>query len=216
MIEISLVNCGKNYHRSWLYRDINLNLSVFKGNSYAILGPNGAGKSTFTLMLCGQVSPTEGQIHWKNNEVLIPENLWNHYYSLSSPALELPEEFTVEEWFQYHHQLKPFIKNFSLQELIDICEFPSKIKNKPLMYYSSGMKQRIKLCLSFYGDQILAVLDEPLTNLDIKGIELYQKLVNKFQSEKCIVIASNREDEFYFCTNKLIISKESQSLIYQQ
>jgi ABC-type multidrug transport system ATPase subunit len=191
-------------------------LPILKGTSYAILGPNGSGKSTFTLMLTGQVSPTEGQLLWKNDDAIIPEKQWNQFYSLSSPALELPEEFTIEEWFQYHQKLKPFVEKFSLNELIEVCEFPNKIKNKPLMYYSSGMKQRIKLCLSFFGNQPLSILDEPLTNLDKQGIDLYQNLVNKFQSEKCIIVASNREDEIYFCQQKLTISKEQQSLNFQQ
>ena len=214
MLKISLDNCGKNYHRTWLFRGVQLEIPIVAGNSFAILGPNGAGKSTFTLMLTGQVSPTEGQLSWSSDNLLIPESQWCQYYSLSSPALELPEEFTVEEWFQYHRQLKPFIDGFELSELIELCEFPNKIRNKPLMHYSSGMKQRIKLCLSFFGNEALSILDEPLTNLDKKGIELYQNLVQRFTNQKCFVVASNREDEYYFCNNKLTISKENPSIIH--
>ncbi len=186
MFKISLKNCGKNYHRTWLYRNIDLEIPIEKGKSYAILGPNGAGKSTFTLMLCGQVFPTEGQLTWTNKDTIIPENQWNQFYNLSSPAMEIPEEFTIEEWFDYHRKLKPFVQSFTLNELIEVCEFPQKIRNKPIMHYSSGMKQRIKLCLSFFGDQNISILDEPLTNLDKKGIELYNTLVDRFKNDKCL------------------------------
>lgn len=215
MLKISLKNCGKNYHRTWLYRNIDLEIPLQKGKSYAILGPNGAGKSTFTLMLCGQVFPTEGQLTWTNSESIIPDNQWNQFYNLSSPAMEIPEEFTIEEWFDYHKKLKPFMSNFNLDELIDVCEFPQKIRNKPIMHYSSGMKQRIKLCLSFFGNQDISILDEPLTNLDKKGIELYNNLVDRFKNDKCFIIASNREDEYYFCSEKLLISKEQKSVVAQ-
>ncbi len=216
MSKIILNNCGKNYHRTWLYRGINIEIPIIPGSSYAILGSNGAGKSTFTLMLTGQVSPTEGIVTWSENDVLIPEGQWHEYYSLASPALELPEEFTIEEWFNYHNVLKPFKSDISVQKIIDVCEFPSKIRNKPLMHYSSGMKQRIKLCLSIFGNEPLSILDEPLTNLDAKGIELYNKLIDETKNDKCYIIASNREDEYHFCQNKFTISKDQKSLLVNQ
>lgn len=216
MTKIVLNNCGKNYHRTWLYRGINIEIPILPGTSYAILGSNGAGKSTFTLMLAGQISPTEGSLLWQKNGVNISEGQWHEYYSLASPALELPEEFTIEEWFDYHNRLKPFKPNTTVQKIIDLCEFPSKIKDKPLMHYSSGMKQRIKLCLSIFGNEPLSILDEPLTNLDSKGIDLYNHLIEEMKHEKCFIIASNREDEYHFCENHFTIDKANQSLLVNQ
>jgi len=207
MIDIVLSNCGKNYHRTWLYRGIDLTIPIKPNCSYAILGPNGAGKSTFTLMLTGQVSPTEGTLIWKSDGRIIEEHERQDFYSLASPALELPEEFTIDEWFHFHSSLKPFYPGVSVNNIIELCEFPSKIKNKPLMHYSSGMKQRIKLCLSILGNEPISILDEPLTNLDTKGIELYQTLIKEYQSKKCFIVASNREDEYYFCNEKFVIGQ---------
>jgi ABC-type multidrug transport system ATPase subunit len=216
MTKIILNNCGKNYHRTWLFRGINIEIPILPGTSYAILGSNGAGKSTFTLMLAGQISPTEGVLSWQKNNVLIPEGTWHEYYSLASPALELPEEFTIEEWYKYHNVLKPFKTDVTVEKIIDVCEFPSKIRNKPLMHYSSGMKQRIKLCLSIFGNEPLSILDEPLTNLDSNGIDLYNKLIDESKNDKCFIIASNREDEYHFCQNKFTIAKDQQNLLVNQ
>lgn len=207
MINIVLSNCGKNYHRTWLYRGLDLEIPIKPNSSYAILGPNGAGKSTFTLMLTGQVSPTEGSLVWKTEGRIIEENERHDFYSLASPALELPEEFTIEEWFHFHSSLKPFSPDITVNKIIELCEFPSKIKNKPLMHYSSGMKQRIKLCLSILGNEPLSILDEPLTNLDSKGIGLYQQLIQEYKNKKCFIVASNREDEYYFCNEKFVIGQ---------
>lgn len=207
MIHIVLSNCGKNYHRTWLFRGINLEILIKPNSSYVILGPNGAGKSTFTLMLAGQVSPTEGSVIWNSEGLVLEEHERQNFYSLASPALELPEEFTIDEWFHFHSSLKPFSSDVTVNKIIELCEFPSKIKNKPLMHYSSGMKQRIKLCLSILGDDPLSILDEPLTNLDTQGIELYQTLINEYQSKKCFIVASNREDEYFFCKEKFVIGQ---------
>lgn len=208
MNKIVLDHCGKNFHRTWLFKDLCLEFPIEPGNSFAILGPNGAGKSTFTLMLTGQVSPTSGSVVWYNQNEIIDEINRHKFYSLVSPALELPEEFTIEEWFKFHSSLKPFQSDISVNKIIELCEFPNKIKNKPLMHYSSGMKQRIKLCLSMLGDEELSILDEPLSNLDLKGIELYQHLIKEYSKKKCFIIASNREDEYYFCTKKYSIGDQ--------
>ena len=68
MIKVILENCGKNYHRAWLFRNVNFQLDVFPGNSLAVLGDNGSGKSTFTLLLTHQIQPTEGSITWQGTD----------------------------------------------------------------------------------------------------------------------------------------------------
>ncbi len=207
MTKIILENCGKNYHRTWLFRNVNFELDVAPGNSLAILGDNGSGKSTFTLLLTRQIEPTEGTILWQDVK---PNNVFQHY-ALSSPSMEMPEELTLQEWFEFENNIKPFYKDINLDSIIDLCQFPSKVKTKSINNFSSGMKQRVKLCHSILCDAPLSILDEPLSNLDQKGIELYSSLIGEYQSKKCIVVASNRLDEYHFC-KKTITIKDGQLL----
>ena len=99
MDSINVISAGKNFYRSWLYKDINLTLNASPGNTYAILGNNGSGKSTFLLMLTGQTSPTHGKIIWQKSGVELPENQWHLHYAISSPGMELPEELNLLEWY---------------------------------------------------------------------------------------------------------------------
>ncbi len=208
MDRIHLKDCGKNYHNSWLFRNVNLEMDLTVGNSYGILGDNGSGKSTFLLMLTGQVGPTEGFINYSNQgKELMVYDLHNNY-SHSSPAMELPEELSLVDWFRFQNKIKPFYKEFTLEELCDICQFTSKTKTKAIINYSSGMKQRLKLVLSFFTDTKICLLDEPLSNLDSKGVELYKNLIDKHISNKAIIVASNREDEYYFTRNHFLISNK--------
>ena len=208
MDRIHLKDCGKNYHNAWLFRNVNLEMDLSIGNSYGILGDNGSGKSTFLLMLIGQVGPTEGIINFsiKGKEIQ-PADLHN-YYSHSSPGMELPEELSLIDWFKFQNRIKPFYKDFTLEELCDICQFTTKTRTKAILNYSSGMKQRLKLVLSFFTDAPICLLDEPLSNLDSKGIVLYNTLIEKHITNKAIVVASNREDEYYFTRNQLLISNK--------
>lgn len=208
MDKVHFSNCGKNYHNSWLFRNVNLELDLKIGNSYGILGDNGSGKSTFLLMITGQVGPTEGALNFSRNGVDIPALELHNFYSHSSPSMELPEELSLSDWFNFQNRIKPFQKDFSLDKLCEICQFTNKNKTKSILNYSSGMKQRLKLVLSFFTDVPICLLDEPLSNLDTKGINLFNHLIEEHSSKKAIVVASNREDEYYFTNTRLLISKK--------
>lgn len=208
-MKIVLKDCGKNYHRTWLFRNVNFEFDIFPGNSLAVLGDNGSGKSTFTLLLTRQIEPTEGTIEWTGTNSKDVHNL----YSLSSPSMELPEELTLEEWFDFESHIKPFYPEVNLDYIIDLCQFSPKVRKKSILNFSSGMKQRVKLCHSFLTDAPLCILDEPLSNLDQKGIELYENLIAKFQSNKCIVVASNRIDEYQFCKHQVLIKDAQLSVL---
>jgi ABC-type multidrug transport system ATPase subunit len=93
----------------------------------------------------------------------------------------------------------------TVKELLEYCELPKKALNKTIQTFSSGMKQRLKLVYVFYSRSNLCIFDEPLSNLDNEGIRLYENLITQMQTKKCIIVASNREDEYYFTQNRLRI-----------
>ena len=208
---ITLDNCGKNYHRSWLFRGIHLHIPFQEEDQtalrLAVLGANGAGKSTFTLMLAGQTDPTEGKISWHDGQgKALSQSRWHEFIALASPGMELPEEFTLSEWFEFHGKIKGFQPRVSMDVILDICGFSKTTCSKQILTFSSGMKQRVKLCAALLGRQPLVILDEPLTNLDKAGNELYQWLLTDYLGSRALIIASNREDEWAdHCTLKYTI-----------
>lgn len=203
MFSVSLKQCGKSFNRKWLFRQ--LNLELVSGNSYAILGPNGSGKSTLSLLLAGQTLPVEGEISWTKNGVNIPLNRIYMEVSLASPALELPEELNTKELFSFHTKSRPFLQGAGIEWLCKNTGWNDDILNKPVGVFSSGMKQRLKLALAFFTDSSLLILDEPLTNLDDQGKGLYKLLLETFSSDRLIIVASNRSDEYDFCTEQIML-----------
>jgi ABC-type multidrug transport system ATPase subunit len=206
-MKIVFQDCGKNYHRTWLFRHLNLELDLSNNNPplrLAVLGGNGSGKSTLTLMISGQTNPTEGSINWIDiHGTRISSDSWYKHIALASPALELPEEFTLEEWFNFHQSVKGFASGVTLDHLISICGFSMNTKTKALLTFSSGMKQRVKLCMALMGTESLVILDEQLTNLDINGNQMYDTLLNTYLGNRALIIASNREDEWKTYCNQV-------------
>lgn len=200
-MKITLNNCGKNYHRSWLFKDITLTIPIDStpGSTLklALLGPNGAGKSTFTLLLAGQTDPTEGLVQWQDaSGKSIPQSQWHKYVALASPGMELPEEFTLSEWFDFHQQIKGFQSGITKELILTLCGFPKNTLTKQILTFSSGMKQRVKLCAAVLGNQPLVILDEPLTNLDSAGQLVFTTLLSEYLNNRSFIIASNRPDEW--------------------
>jgi len=208
-MKILFQDCGKNYHRTWLFRHFNLELEL-RNESHqplrmALLGGNGSGKSTLTLMISGQTNPTEGTIEWVDTHgKIISSSDWYKHIALASPALELPEEFTLQEWFEFHRSVKSFAYGVTIDKLISICGFSNNTKSKALLTFSSGMKQRVKLCMALMGTESLVILDEPLTNLDLSGNQMYETLLNTYLGNRALIVASNRDDEWKSYCNQVL------------
>ena len=193
---IKLANAGKRFNRDWIFRS--LNFEFFPGESYAITGPNGSGKSTLLQVLSGSMEVSEGKVQWLENSKALDDEKVHQYISIVAPYLELIEEFTATEFLEFHVKFKKLIPGITIAKILQLIGLENAA-NKQIRYYSSGMKQRIKLAQAFFSDVPILLLDEPCTNLDTAGIALYHQLVKEFAGGKTIVVSSNDEVEYSFC-----------------
>jgi ABC-type multidrug transport system ATPase subunit len=197
---ICLSDAGKRFNRDWIFRHFNY---TFKsGQSYAITGPNGSGKSTLLQALSGGLMINEGNIQYSiNNIQCSTENIYQHI-SICAPYLEVVEEMTLTEFLNFHNGFKPFLAGISTESIITSIGL-EKAVNKQIRYYSSGMKQRVKLAQSIFSDTAIVLLDEPCTNLDTAGIELYHSLIASYCKDRLVVVSSNDEVEYRFCEERI-------------
>lgn len=199
---IRLEKAAKRYRMEWVFR--NLDYTFEAGGRYALLGPNGSGKSTLLKVLSGFLSPSRGKVSFLEAGKPIPsENLYRQV-SLAAPYVELIEEFTLEEAVLFHQRFKPFLSGFTASDLLGLLPYGHQ-KHKEIRYFSSGMKQRLKLALAFCSDASVILLDEPSTNLDAQGQEWYHGLVAQFAGNRLIVVASNVEEDVAFCEESVQI-----------
>jgi ABC-type multidrug transport system ATPase subunit len=192
---ITLKQLGKRYNRDWIFRNINLRFE--SGNSYALTGSNGSGKSTLLQILAGLIQPSEGNINFVDqDETYLKVDEAYHHVALAAPYLELVEEMTAMEMLDFHRSFKKL--NGSNQAMLDAVQL-SQAANKQIRYYSSGMKQRLKLAQAFFSETPILLLDEPTTNLDQSGIELYTRLIQEHTHNRMLIISSNDPNEYRVC-----------------
>lgn len=202
---ISLNNTGKRFNRDWIFRHINY--QFFQGTAYAITGPNGSGKSTLLQVIAGALSANEGKVEYlrQPNNNPVPADQIHLHLSFAAPYMELIEEMTLFEFLHFHQQFKPFITQTEIPEIIRLIGLETATR-KQIRYFSSGMKQRVKLAQSVFSDTPVLLLDEPCTNLDAAGISLYQQLITTYCKQRLIIVSSNDEAEYAFCSEQLHIS----------
>jgi ABC-type multidrug transport system ATPase subunit len=209
-MQITLTNTGKRFNREWIFRHCSYTFT--SGKNYAITGPNGSGKSTLLQVIAGATLHNEGTIKYQNEQTTDngqrTTDEVHHYKSISiaAPYLELIEEMTAKEMLTFHSKFKPLIQSLSIEDMLKIVGL-EKAVNKQLRYFSSGMKQRLKLAQAFFSNTPILLLDEPTTNLDADGIALYQSLVSNYTKDKLVIVSSNVKEEYGFCEEVIEIGK---------
>ncbi len=216
-MKIRISDAGKRFNREWIFRNANIEFS--SSNAYAITGPNGSGKSTLLQVIGGMLQVSEGSIQYLTagqggaisdkssfaeataDKQLANEEVYRHI-SFCAPYLDVIEEMTLIEFLQFHNRFKNFITGFDVRKIIASVRLENAA-NKQIRYYSSGMKQRVRLAQAIFSDTDIVLLDEPCSNLDADGIELYHYLVERFCKERIVIVCSNDEVEYNFC-NEII------------
>lgn len=204
-MQISLTNTGKRYNHEWIFRHIDV---VFEdGKTYAITGANGSGKSTLLQVLSGATQHSEGIVAYHHEKDIDAQDAFR-YISIAAPYLELVEEMTAVELLQFHTSFKPLV--LPINNILEEVSLGGA-KNKQIRYYSSGMKQRLKLAQAFFSDCRVLLLDEPTTNLDAEGIALYHHLINTYKNNRTVIVSSNDKQEYAFCKATIAIGDYKKS-----
>ncbi len=201
LVSIHFSSAGKKFLNQWIFR--NLDLQINHREKIAITGYNGSGKSTLLQVISGFQSLNEGAVHFYCNGSEVKVDDWYKKISFAAPYLDMHEDYSMHELISFYSSFKPFIKSLPEKELLSIIEL-NESRDKAIKYFSSGMKQRIRLSLAVLSDAPVLLLDEPLSNLDKRGLEWYRSLIRTFTSDKTVIICSNNiEEEIESCNRRI-------------
>jgi len=202
-MHISLSKISRKFNYEWIFRDVDFEFE--QNNAYAILGSNGSGKSTLLQIISGHLHPSAGTITYSHNNIEVPVEDFFRHVTYSGPYLELIEEFTLEEMLTFHSRFRKFRHQLDVNAVMEITGL-IRNRNKPIKYFSSGMKQRVRLAIALLTESEVVLLDEPAANLDRKAVEWYRNLVFENRADRIIIVCSNSQaDEYDFCTRSIVI-----------
>jgi len=202
-LKIILKDIGRRYNNEWIFRHINYTFE--SGKSYAILGHNGSGKSTFLKVLSSSLTPSEGELVYNYGDEVLGVDQVYQQLSLAAPYVELIEEFTLMELIDFHFKFKSYLPSFDKETVISLLGLEHAL-DREIRFFSSGMRQRVKLVLACCSASSLVMLDEPTSNLDSSGEEWYLTLIDRTKlKSRILVVCSNQKKEYEFCDEHISI-----------
>lgn len=182
----------------------NISFRLEAGSSMAITGPNGSGKSTLLQIAAGLRQPGSGTVTRLVNDAELNSENFSAHAGYTGPLVNPYDMLTAAE------NLAFTVKDSTAKEKIsDMLNYFGlyKDRNKIVKYYSSGMKQRLKLVHAFINDPEIILLDEPGSNLDSRGKETLFAKIEQLKAGRIVIIASNEQDEINLCSAKVELGK---------
>ncbi|HAJ33229.1 MAG TPA: ABC transporter ATP-binding protein [Candidatus Atribacteria bacterium] len=209
-IVLETKNLTKVYNHTKVVDSINLQIE--EGEIFGFLGPNGAGKTTTILMALGLTEPTSGEINvFGYNSTREPLKV-KKVTSYLPENVGFYEDLTAQENLKYITRLNgiPDKKaDKKIEEVLKIVGL-SEMADVEVGKYSKGMKQRLGMGAVLVKEPKLAILDEPTTGIDPKGVEEILELIVRMSKEQNITVLLSSHLLYQvqkICTKIGIVSK---------
>ncbi|MCW3488834.1 ABC transporter ATP-binding protein [Dethiobacter alkaliphilus] len=199
---VSVTNLGINFKLGndefWPLKDVSF--SVFEGDIIGIIGHNGAGKSTLCRALSGIYKPDEGSLMVDGETT-----------ALLSFGAGFNKQLTGLDNIILNGMMMGIPKKriFSLRDkIVEFAELGDHI-NKPIKYYSSGMKSRLGFSIAAAINPELFIIDEALSAGDIafkeKASEAIQEMITTARA--VIVVTHSMKFVEKVCTRAIWLNK---------
>lgn len=173
---------------------------VEEGCCFGLLGPNGAGKSTTIEILEGLLSPSSGEVLFRDAP------LGSHYrerVGIQFQSTSLQEHLTTRENLRFFSALYP--RRRALPELIALCRL-DEFLDRDASKLSGGQRQRLLLAIALVNDPEVLFLDEPTTGLDPQARRNFWDLVQGAKAQgKTIVLTTHYMEEAHLLCDQLVI-----------
>lgn len=182
--------------------------SVKKGEIFGFLGPNGAGKSTTIKMLCGIISPTEGEGRVSGFDIIKEQAAIKNNIGYMSQKFSLYHELTVRENLEFFGSIYGLNGNHLKQRIEYVREMAGigdRINSK-VDILPGGIKQRLALGAAILHDPPILFLDEPTSGVDPVMRRNFWDLIYDFSREgKTIFITTHYMDEAEHCNRMALV-----------
>ncbi len=176
-----------------------VSLSVEEGTLFGLLGPNGSGKTTMIKVLTGQIRPTGGWARVLGLDVASDGIRVRERVGII-PEQESPPGFlSAREYLEFVGAVRkiPDIGERA-ERWFEFLEFGNK-KDVLCKDLSRGTRQKLMFAQAFIHEPVVALIDEPLINLD----PLMQDVVREFLADYV-----RKKNTVFLSTHHLEVAEE--------
>jgi len=158
-----------------------IDLSIERGEMFALIGPDGAGKTTFFRLVAGLLEPTSGRVVRED----VP-------FGMVPQRFSLYEDLTVDENLALRARLysvPPAEADRRARDLlarVGLDRFGTRLSGA----LSGGMKQKLALVSALLTRPALLLLDEPTTGVDPVSRREFWQVLNALHHEGLTIVVS--------------------------
>ncbi|MGQ7804113.1 putrescine ABC transporter ATP-binding subunit PotG [Hafnia alvei] len=193
---LEIRNLSKTFDGQLAVDDVNL--TIYKGEIFALLGASGCGKSTLLRMLAGFEMPTSGQIVLDGQDLAhVPP--YQRPINMMFQSYALFPHMSVEQNIAFglkQDRLSRGEISQRVEEMLSLVHMQEYAKRKPHQL-SGGQRQRVALARSLAKRPKLLLLDEPMGALDKKLRERMQLEVADILERvgvTCVMVTHDQEE----------------------
>jgi ABC-2 type transport system ATP-binding protein len=187
-----------------------LDLDVPRSIIYGFLGPNGSGKTTAIRMLCGLLTPSDGDASVLGISVPGDVSALKERIGYMTQKFSLYADLTVQENLQFIADIYSFSRkerNPRIEELLERYDLLQQRKQFAGTM-SGGQKQRLALACAVLNKPELLLLDEPTSAVDPKSRRDYwEKLFSLANAGTTIMVSTHYMDEAERCHRLAILDR---------
>ncbi|MDY0780438.1 ABC transporter ATP-binding protein [Tenacibaculum sp. IB213877] len=212
MLHVNHISFQYNQHKKVLE---NINFTLKAGEHLCVMGESGCGKSTLLKTIYGLVDVNEGDLFWKDTQILGPAH---HLVPGMGFFKYVPQNFDLMPYTSVSENISKFLSRFypeeaklRTEELLEVIEM-TEFANEKVKTLSGGQQQRVAIARALAKEPELLLLDEPFSQIDnFKKNSLRRKLFSYLKEKNiaCIVATHDGNDALSFA-DKMIVIKDNQ------
>ena len=213
---ISIKNLSKVYATGFEALK-HINLDIEHGEIFALLGPNGAGKTTLISIICGIVTPTEGDVTVDGHDIVAD------YRAARSMIGLVPQELTTDAfesvWATVSFSRGLFGKRPDPDHIERVLKSLSlwDKKDDKIMTLSGGMKRRVLIAKALSHEPRILFLDEPTAGVDVELRKAMWNVVRSLRaSGVTIILTTHYIDEAEEMADRIGIISHGELILVQE
>jgi len=182
-----------------------LSMQVKRGTIYGFLGPNGSGKTTTIRMLCGLLTPDEGEGTCLGYDIRRETDKIKRHVGYMTQRFSLYQDLSVRENLEFVARLYA-VPNATGAARDMIARLGLQGREEQLAgSLSGGWKQRLALAACLLHSPQLLLLDEPTAGVDVVARDEIWAMLHARRGATLILISTSYLDEVASCERLLYL-----------